>query len=149
MSDSDTQIVALFEHPTDPMSVEDIASVTGLMPEAIKMTLLQHSKRYNALQDTPALSPDETFSAADDKLAAQVMKGLLFCESPQVAFRAAKHIMFERKGRYDVRGAVKTLNVNVNIINAHLKEIEEAEKRAMAQVIDINPEHKPLQLLEA
>ena len=141
MSSADSQIVALYEHETEPMTIEEICQATELDETVVKVALMQGSRKYNeALQKST-----EEFSTSDKEMMKMVMKQLaMSSEAPNVRFRAAKYVYEEAKGRNDVRSAVKSVNINVNTFNQTYLEIEAAKRRALEKVVDVNPEHAHL-----
>ena len=142
MSTADLQIVTLYEHPTESLSVKEISEATGLDELCIKLSLNNYSPKYRNSQRT---SNDEEFTDEDKESVKQTLRYLSQqFDAPHVAFRAAKYIYEEKKGRNDTKG-LRHVNVNIALFNQTRAEVERAERIAMSKVIEIPAEHKHLQ----
>lgn len=142
---SNAQIVALYDHPTEPMSVEEICNATELDEVTVKTALLQGSAKYNNALRTS----NEEFSDQDKEMAKMVMKQLMLTsESPQVKARMAKYIYEEKKGRNDIKG-LRNVNINVSLFNQTIQQVEKAVKHAAHKTIDIDPRHVHLKEIAA
>ena len=99
--------------------------------ESVKISLLQNSAKYRQDIKTPENNKDFT----DDELetAKITMARCMNAEDEHLAFKAAKFVFNERKGRHNVRSLLKNVNLNVNLINVQMQKAREAKTRALTK----------------
>jgi hypothetical protein len=141
---SNEQLVALYE---GGMTIEELQlSSPDLSIVSIKMALMNGSAEYRKKN---AGKKEEMFSDDEYNLARSgILHLAIGAESEQVRFRALTRIIDEKKGRKDIRG-LSPFGGNIQILNQFIREAEVAEKRAMAKVIDVAPEHTHLKEIAA
>lgn len=138
---SEEQLAALYE---SGMSVEELSQAFGYEPTAIKVTLERTSKLFRER----VADSSEVFSKDEYDTARQVLARLMVTsDSDQVKFRAAKLVMFEKLGRNDQKG-LRSVNLNINVLNQHIREVEEAEKRALTKTVEVDPRHAHLKAID-
>jgi len=124
-------IKALYEN--DNLSPEQICEALGdeMCIESVKISLLQNSAKYRQDIKTPENNKDFT----DDELetAKITMARCMNAEDEHLAFKAAKFVFNERKGRHNVRSLLKNVNLNVNLINVQMQKAREAKTRALTK----------------
>lgn len=133
------QIVNLFEE--EHLTINEIAQVLDVEPEAIKFCLATHSSKF---QKSLSLNSQKIFSNSDFESATRVMSGLMFSEHDTVRLKAAKFVLNENLGRHDLKN-LKSVNINVNLINDQVRKAKEAIRAGREKVIDIPMEVKHLQ----
>ncbi len=131
------QIVELYENSDlEPIA---IAESLGLEEESVKMVLISNSSKFRKdAKKNPTL-----FSADEFEMAKQRVAQLIWSDRDNVAFKAAKFILYENLGRNDVQ-TMKLLNVNVNLINEQMSAAKKAIEAGKNKVIDIPAEVKHL-----
>ena len=144
MTASNNTIVESYE--SLGMTPDEIATDQLWEVESVKLVLLQHSPLYrerlavNGSEKYNENSTRETFNKEEELLARDVIVRLAgSSEFDAIAFRAARFIIDERKGRNDIQ-TMKTLNLNVTLINQRMRQAKQALARAKEQkIIDIEP----------
>ena len=143
------QIVTAYED-SGVTSLEDLCSIfSDFEPEAIKTVLLQYSTKYRRLhlassknKDSDNIEKPEDITDDEFEHIKQSLKNLaLNCPDDNVRARTLKFLWNEKKGRNDIDKSLKglaALNINVNMLNDHLKQIKAAKERAIIDVNDLN-----------
>lgn len=124
------------------MSPEDISLDLGYALEAVKLCLLQNSKKYKALVTTKDgdFANRELFDENDVALAKRTMKELCIAsEVDSVRFKAAEFIINEKMGRNDVK-ALQATGVSISQFNDMMQKARSAMEAAKrkARVIDVS-----------
>ena len=135
------QLVSLYE---GGMSVDELTAAFGYETAAVKLALQKGSRVYRER----VANDQEVFSKDEYDTARQVLTRLMVTsDSDQVKFRAAKLVMFEKLGRNDQKG-LRSVNLNINVLNQHIREVEAAEKRALEKQVTIDPRHEHLKAID-
>lgn len=126
------QIKTLYE--IEKLSLQDIAEQLDTPLDTVKIALLQYSPKFR--ED---IKTDKTKDFTDDELevAKQAISRLMYAEDDNIAFKAAKFIFQERKGRNDPRTLIKNVNLNVTLINTQMQKAREAKQRAVKEEIEV------------
>lgn len=127
------QIVLAYEE--GKLSVKEIAEQFQIEEESVRIALAADSGEFRK-----ELKKDKTFTEETLDNAVQVMSTLLFSEHDHVKLKASKFIINEHKGRHDVKN-LKTLSINVNLINTQMRRAKEALQKT--RTIDIESEKHP------
>lgn len=136
MNSANQQIVAAYE--SDPNITFDTLcqAFPDYDPAAIKIVLAAGSPKFQALQKKA--EGDQYFNSDVAELAVATMASLLSDEKH--AFRAAKYILDDRKGRHDIR-ALKNVNIIKIDVAERMKKAKEAVEKSRSQpIIDIPAE---------
>lgn len=136
MNAANQQIVAAYE--SDPnITFETLCQAfPDYDPDAIKIVLLTNSPKYQALEKKA--EDDQYFNKSVADMAVATMASLLSDEKH--AFRAAKYILDDRKGRHDLR-ALKNINITqINVADRMKKAKAALDKSKAMPVIDIPAE---------
>jgi len=117
------------------MQPDQIAEALSVDEHSVKMVLMGSSSKFrNEVKKNPSLFTQDEFDMAKQRITS-----LVFAENENVAFRAAKFVINENKGRHDLQH-VKNLNVNVTLLNDQLVNMKKAIEKGKAKVIDIPAE---------
>lgn len=141
---TDMAIAQLYD--AGDVTIEDLKQMfPDLEVDAIKLSLVQNSILYRQrLKDK-----GEVFSESAHDRAQQVIEQMMeSADCDAVRFRCAKLVLDEKKGLRDVKN-LKTINVNIQVINQQMKAAEEAERKAKMKVIDVDERHQHLKEIAA
>ncbi len=120
MTAANQHIVTCFE--TLGMSPEQIAEAEQLELVAVKAILYQCSGAYRESIKAGAANLD--FSDVELQEANAVIAQLMrYSEDDGLRYRAAKYLRDDKKGRRDRLSGLKSLNINITQINAHLGQV--------------------------
>lgn len=121
------------------MTPEEIAQDLDLQPRAVEAVLCANSAMFRA--QTTKEERAEIFSDQDMIDAANVIKNSMHSDDDHVAFRAARFIIDEKKGRNDARADIGK-NVSALTLSDKLASALEAANKALVagraqKVIDV------------
>lgn len=136
-------IVALYEN--DSLDPTQISEALEMPIESVKIALLQRSGKYR--DDIKVEGNDKDFTDDELETAKIAIARCMNAEDEHLAFKAAKFIFNERKGRHNVKSLVKNLNLNVTLINAQMEKAREAKDRALNKP-KVHPKEIPAELIE-
>ena len=120
-----TQIVAQYE--TCGLTPEQIAEGEELELGAVKAILFASSAAYREATKTNEPGKSADFNEDDNELALRVARRVAqFAEDDSVALKAAMFIRNDKKGRLDARKGLRSLHLNVAVLNEHFRKASEA-----------------------
>lgn len=122
-------IKSLYE--SESLTPEQISEALEMEVESVKIALLQRSSKYR--QDIKTNKDDKDFTDDELETAKVAIARCMNAEDQHLAFKAAKFVFDERKGRNNVRSLVKNLNLNVTLINEQMTKAREAKERALTK----------------
>lgn len=111
------------------MTAEEIAQVEHLDLHAVKATLFTHSRLYRekvsgVVATKTATGEDKDFESSDNDLALKVIREIAeMSEDDSVRLKAAMFIRNDKKKRLDAQAGIKSLSLNVNILNEHFAKV--------------------------
>ena len=120
-------IKALYEN--EALSPDQISEALEMPIESIKVSLLQNSPKFR--QDIKLPSNDKDFTDDELETAKIAIARCMNAEDEHLAFKAAKFVFNERKGRHNIKSLVKNVNLNINLINAQMQNARAAKERAI------------------
>lgn len=115
MTAANIHIVNLYEQGLTP---EQIAQAEGFGLTAVKAVLYGASAKYRE-----SIGETKTLDFKDDELeqANQVLQRLMHSDDDHLAFKAARYIRDDKKGRLDAKAGLKGLKgLNITLINQQL-----------------------------
>jgi len=121
------QIVSSYEDAG--LSPEEIAKIEELDLNAVKATLFSHSGAYRKSvagdkETVTATGEVKDFENDDNDLALRVIKEIAqMSDDDNIRLKAAMFIRNDKKKRLDPEKGIKSLSLNVNVLNEHFAKV--------------------------
>lgn len=161
MAPANQQILVAYDECD--LTPEEIAREYGYEVEAVKMILLNGSRKFSDKALTEANERDaaesgtdnavpiryggDTFTQSDYKMACATMVNLLDSEIDAVKYRAAEFVIDECKGRRDLKALKDAGGFNITVVNETMARARAAIQRAKGKAIEVTAS-RPQQVLE-
>ena len=127
-------IKALYEN--EGLTPEEISeALEDISVPAVKVALLQNSAKYRT--DIKVPENDKDFSDNELEEAKVAIARCMNAEDPHLAFKAAKFVFNERKGRHNVRSLMKNVTLNVTMLNQQMQNARAAKERAAKKITEL------------